>query len=1023
MFSLRCAIALAAVVCAASCAPPDEDTPRGEGEGEAGEGEGEVGEGEGEVGEGEGEGGEGEGEACTADVDCADDNECTVDRCVNGFCANAASPDGAVCGAGCEDEACQGGVCRSGQIINPDRDEDGEYEVRCGGSDCNDINNAINLAGSENCNDLVDNDCDGAVDRRDTECSTSVVCDGGGCWENPLPHGRGLSAVWPFAANDIAFTSGGLVTRINASGITASLIGASGPVRSTVWGSATNTLYAVADGIYRSEDAVTFTRIPGSEALNGPMWGFADDDLVAAPFFGSDIFHYDGTTWSPLPSGFGDAIVASIHGVASNDIWAVAGNNTAHLVSHFDGTSWTATNLGSFGSVLNAVFAIDTDDVWAVGDFNFAWHFDGAAWAQVPFAQGAVFTDIWGAASDDVWAVATGQFPLMHWDGAQWSGTEVPARTLTAVEGRAADDVWAVGAAGAIHFDGTSWQAPTTYNADELQAVDAELVDGAVVAVAVGLGPTGQTVLRRNETDGVVSWDVDERFPELFVGRAAVDVHAADDVWVTAFSAELGHVAVHDDGVTWSVVPSTAQLSDVCTTDDGRVYGAADGRIMTLVDGVIDLDIVVQPTDRPGELLDHVFCFGNDVWASGAAGVLHNVDGRWRQYEIQSLIDADRSSGNSADNLWVVNQGLQAVSHFDGARWERIALPAINSALPTDVSTSPQGKAWITGTVGYLAIADDSGVERIDTGLTGNLRFPFAVSDDDVLFLEFAGPTTTVWRRTAGVQTAVVVETTARLVELSFVSPTFAAGVDVNSQVWFFDGATFSPAPASPFVNPRTLVALAPNDVWVTANSNSIFHFDGTAWTTQQLGNDFAATPVDSYGTTNNIWVAMNNGVVLRGGVDGFVTATTTTERTVSRLAGTGTDDVWLFGSVGGRSVPRQVVSTGTGNVEFKAPGAMVQVQKVNDRVLMVGRDHSVWADTTLGFLQLTPAPAPSGDLKSAVFFAEDDAVGGFGGSNERYDGTSWVRNFESFSNDVGGTANAAFAVGSVGRIQRLERR
>jgi hypothetical protein len=43
--------------------------------------------------------------------------------------------------------------------------------------------------------------------------------------------------------------------------------------------------------------------------------------------------------------------------------------------------------------------------------------------------------------------------------------------------------------------------------------------------------------------------------------------------------------------------------------------------------------------------------------------------------------------------------------------------------------------------------------------------------------------------------------------------------------------------------------------------------------------------------------VTLPDGVVLRGGVDGFVTATSTTERTISRLAGTGTDDLWLFGA------------------------------------------------------------------------------------------------------------------------------
>lgn len=204
-----------------ACGGDESKPPSGESEGEGsseGEGDGSHAEGEGEgtvSGEGEGHTGEGEGEgpvcACTVNADCDDGNfcngaetcdctcspgvpptcadefECTEDRCANNTCVNV--PAHARCGAGkicrpaeggcvapppCRDDAdcvpddlCQVGSCdeatRACEFAPFDGDEDGHAPIVCGGDDCDDSTGAVSPDREEECNEIDDN-CNGEVD-------------------------------------------------------------------------------------------------------------------------------------------------------------------------------------------------------------------------------------------------------------------------------------------------------------------------------------------------------------------------------------------------------------------------------------------------------------------------------------------------------------------------------------------------------------------------------------------------------------------------------------------------------------------------------------------------------------------------------------------------------------------------------------------------------------------------------------------------------------------------------------------
>jgi hypothetical protein len=119
------------------------------------------------------------------------------------------------------------------------------------------------------------------------------------------------------------------------------------------------------------------------------------------------------------------------------------------LVEHYDGTSWSVVPSPSPGArqnILYGVAAISDTDVWAVGtqkDSNdvfhtLAEHWNGTAWSVVPAvdagASGNSFYAVTAVSSTSIYA--TGQqsgsgFPSQvlteHWNGSRWTVLSTPA--------------------------------------------------------------------------------------------------------------------------------------------------------------------------------------------------------------------------------------------------------------------------------------------------------------------------------------------------------------------------------------------------------------------------------------------------------------------------------------------------------------------------------------------------------------------------------------------------------------------
>ena len=189
--------------------------------------------------------------------------------------------------------------------------------------------------------------------------------------------------------------------------------------------------------------------------------------------------HWDGSSWTVVPSPNGSTTTAQLLGVdavASNDVWAVGWYSTSApayentLIEHWDGSSWSIIpspnpSGGRFNS-LNGVSVVSANDIWAagsyIGDTNkiLIEHWDGSSWSIVPTPDAGPYGNylfgIAARAANDVWAVGAtnngGNSLILHWDGTSWSVVPSPnipdwTNQLYGVTTVAADDVWAVGVA------------------------------------------------------------------------------------------------------------------------------------------------------------------------------------------------------------------------------------------------------------------------------------------------------------------------------------------------------------------------------------------------------------------------------------------------------------------------------------------------------------------------------------------------------------------------------------------------
>ncbi len=200
-------------------------------------------------------------------------------------------------------------------------------------------------------------------------CSAPQSCTDGWCWENPLPQGNTLRAVW--AASPTA-----------------------------VWAVGDHGTLLFHNGVYwktqPSPTRVRLNAIHGTAAND--IWAAGDDGVV---------LHYDGAAWTAEPE---DPMRLDFYGIAALPgglvyVGGEAGRFRARTVSG----SWNDVTLVSFTRIA-ALRALSASEVFAVGTGapNHAARFNGSSWTPVLTPTTGPFTALHGSSTSALYAAGAG---------------------------------------------------------------------------------------------------------------------------------------------------------------------------------------------------------------------------------------------------------------------------------------------------------------------------------------------------------------------------------------------------------------------------------------------------------------------------------------------------------------------------------------------------------------------------------------------------------------------------------------
>jgi hypothetical protein len=192
-------------------------------------------------------------------------------------------------------------------------------------------------------------------------------------WQNPLPQGNGLNAVWGTSSSDV-FAVGGFGTIMHYDGESWSVM-TSGKFCTLydVWGSSADDVYAVGSWSEKGVTKSTILHYNGrqwSTVINWEghiyrIWGSSASDIFVV---GDDILHYDGNAWSRMTVGGRLPLIRDIWGTSPTDVYAV-GSTFGFL--HYDGDSCstmpTSGYINNINHRLDTVWGTSTSDVFAGG--------------------------------------------------------------------------------------------------------------------------------------------------------------------------------------------------------------------------------------------------------------------------------------------------------------------------------------------------------------------------------------------------------------------------------------------------------------------------------------------------------------------------------------------------------------------------------------------------------------------------------------------------------------------------------
>ena len=520
------------------------------------------------------------------------------------------------------------------------------------------------------------------------------------------------------------------------------------------------------------------------------VWGSSVSDVWAAAS-GGVVAHYDGASWTLYRPGVDQDLLA-VWGTSASNAWAVGAGGT---ILHWDGVSWSNAASPTTHS-LHAVSGSGPSDLWAVGDEDTRLHFDGQSWMQAPsvFTFGAPnLVSIYCAASDDVWVVSdyeSGEF--LHLHGGTWDvvdpGVGDPQTGYATIWGASGSDIWAGGRSGTIHYDGSHWSAAASGAPNQSVAIA-----GTVASDVLIVGDWGSTTEVWNGAQFV---NVPEVNDEYLTGAW---LSPSGEGWLVGYAGRMAHKL---PGGAWSFVAGQSEggydtLSDIAILSDNDAWVV--GRLsIGHWDGTTWSDIPPANTAARQEFNNVWAANQSDVWATSWGSSSPDNLQRWNGTEWTTMPHPGPSYlndvwGSGPNDVWVIFD--EGSMHYTGTSWTLQGMVGNYAVGGHSIDGTAQNDAWIVADGGTVYHYNGSAWSVVSSGTTQNLWSIHAVSSS----LAFAGGENATLLKWNGTNWQ------------SMSAPTVRGDQNGNRVIISITGSA--------------------NDLWVTASSGDVFHYDGSAWT------------------------------------------------------------------------------------------------------------------------------------------------------------------------------------------------
>ncbi|MEZ4221055.1 MAG: hypothetical protein R3B13_09000 [Polyangiaceae bacterium] len=387
-----------------------------------------------------------------------------------------------------------------------------------------------------------------------------------------------------------------------------------------VWGQGDQIFAVGRDGIIVRGDKGKWSmqQLPNRPYLR-TVWGLAPNDVLIGGTPGTPLYHFDGTRWSPRPSGTTESRRV-IAGTKRSDIWSLGDYGE---VAHFDGERWSVP--GRLPSPTSpepgALCQSSAGPVTAAGPGGTTHRYEGGRWFGYDSPSSARLLATWGTSPSDVWFA--GRFgSLVHFDGTAFKNFDPATREYIAgLGGSGPADVHAVGLAGlALHYDGKSWRKLESSTKEPLSSVRA-----ASPNFALAVGRNG-TVLRY---DGKAWQRQPTASKEWLYGLWLFDEK-------NAIAVGTGGAILRRDGTKWESMESGTRehLTAVWATGPDDAYAVGHRATALHWNGKrwAPISAGLETLAKDNRLFHGVWGSGpKDVWAVSSEGIIVHYDGkRWR---------------------------------------------------------------------------------------------------------------------------------------------------------------------------------------------------------------------------------------------------------------------------------------------------------------------------------------------------------------------------------------------------------